>query len=114
MDNCELDELDEVFKNWEKEEKTNQELSKKQINNPNNSSSINLNNNPNNNDILKLIFVMFYLFTLKYYFDKYNMKDKTDDEINKFMICHHYKILFFATLILNFVNFDKINNFLQN
>lgn len=107
MDLDELNDLDDVFKKWEEEENTCKELTNK--------TNFNLNRDFNQKDeMLKLIFVMFYMFTMKYYFDKYNMKDKNQDEFNQFLICHHYKIFFFAAMILNFVDISKINNFLKN
>ena len=112
MDLDELNDLDDVFKKWQEEENTCRKLSKRNINLTQNQ---NKNQNFNQKDeMLKLIFVMFYMFTMKYYFDKYNMKDKSQDEFNQFIICHHYKIFFFAAMILHFVDISKINNFLKN
>ena len=109
MDLDELNDLDDVFKKWKEEENTCRVLTNKS--NKTNKKKENFNQK---DEMLKLIFVMFYMFTMKYYFDKYNMKNKSQDEFNQFLTCYHYKIFFFAAMILNFVDVGKINNFLKN
>ena len=85
----EINDLNNVFNEWEK---TEYSIEKKENN------AINDNKNNDKNDIAKAIFTILYFTTLKYCYDKYKIYECDKYETQQFLIAHHYRFLFFASL----------------
>ena len=93
MNNQEINDLENSFVDWQKEEKKNK---------------ITISENENN-EIIQQIFVVLYFMTLKYQYDKYKVENLEKYDKLKFFIAHHYKFIFFVCMLSYFTDFNNLS-----
>ena len=93
MNNQEINDLENSFVDWQKEEKKNK---------------ITISENENN-EIIQQIFVVLYFMTLKYQYDEYKVENLEKYDKLKFFIAHHYKFIFFVCMLSYFTDFNNLS-----